>query len=166
MGSPHEWAAHFGSQAATAFADDVLSLVGLGGIAGGRLKPSLVNLLNVGADNLNDVYETRFGHVREDTFAPVSLLDDEGRAVGTRLERLEEQVADIPARSPETVAPDPAVKPVSEVVVQVDGDAVSVDTMNTALGRLEKELGGVKIRVEKIENAQTASVVAGVAGIV
>lgn len=166
MGYPHEWAAHFGSQAATAFADDALSLVGLGGIAGGRLKPSLVNLLNVGADNLNDVYGTRFGHVREDTFAPVSLLDAEGRAVGTRLERLEEQVADIPARSPETVAPDPAVKPVSEVVVQVDGDAVSVDTMNTALGRLEKEIGGVKIRVEKLENAQTASVVAGVAGIV
>ena len=166
MGYPHEWAIHFGSQAATAFADDALSLVGLGGIAGGRLKPSLVNLLNVGADNLNDVYGTNFGHVREDTFAPVSLLDAEGRAVGTRLERLEEQVADIPARSPETVAPDPAAQPVSEVVVQVDGDAVSVDTMNTALGRLEKEVGGVKIRVEKLENAQTASVVAGVAGIV
>lgn len=79
LGTPQEWAIHFGSMAAQEFAGDALGLLGLEDLANIKFSESFVNLFNAGADTSNDIWGTRFGHINQDSAQPLSLLDDEGR---------------------------------------------------------------------------------------
>ena len=183
MGSPQEWALHYGAQAAATAGDDLLGLVGLGGIIGSTPNESLLDLLQVGAQNLNDVYGWDLPVLSGEELQPMAVIDDDGRVIGTVIEEADIEAATAePVEVAETVdtavatatrAADEAPAPTTaasasasegrQIVLQIEGDAVSVETLQKAADDLSERLGDVTIRVEKLEGQMVASVVSGVA---
>lgn len=163
MGTPEEWARHYGAQAGVAVADDVLGLFGLGGFAGGKFKDSFVDMINAGADVSNDVYGTRFGHMRGDMLQARAVIDDEGRVI-------EVSPTSAPVALAEPVAATPVTSAVSDstvgattgagtTVIELEGGKV-YDADD--LVKLNEHLGDVEFRVKKIEDDSIAPPGAGV----
>lgn len=165
IGRPDEWARHYGPQMGASIANDVLGLVGLQGLVGSPLRGSLVDLINTSADTANSVWGTGFGHLDGNVLVPASVLDDSGRVPGTKLARTD--VAAV-AGGVDPASPATSVSAAGgrEVVIQVSGDAMTTEQVQELVDKLSEELGGVKVRVEKIESKETASVTSGIAGIV
>lgn len=126
MGTPEEWATHFGQQAAYAIADEGLGLFGLDGLINKPLRQSLVDLVNAGVPYANDALKPHrpamgqvglggfyFGELSTGALQPVALLDDEGRRTGTKL------AADtgVAAATPQVVAEEPTIdaEPVADL---------------------------------------------------
>ncbi|WP_206681794.1 tape measure protein, partial [Dietzia sp. DQ12-76] len=81
MGTPEEFAQHYGQQVGAELLDGALGLVGLDGLIGGQWKQSIRDFAEVGGWELPG-------------FGPTPLLDGDGRVPGTRLERVETAVAE------------------------------------------------------------------------
>lgn len=161
MGTPEEWATHFGQQAAYALADEGLGLFGLDGMINKPLKQSLVDLVNAAVPHANDALKPHrsnmskvglggfyFGNLSTNALQPVALLDDEGRRTGTKL------AADtgVAAATPKVVAEEPEVDepeagdlpdgpdgldpddtpPVASTAPTVATDAPKIDTSETS----------------------------------
>lgn len=163
MGSPEEFARHFGTALGLDVADSALGMVGLGGILGGQLNEPTRNLLHAIVD----------GPIGGEA----AILDDDGRVIGTKL--------DDPAAVPDDLS---GLDMSAPVVPSVDGEAdisaeqlpagtqvtVALPAGKTAytdeevkqmLDELDQRVDDLEIRVTDSDNAP-APLGAGVSGIV
>lgn len=163
MGSPEEFAQHFGTALGLDVADSALGMVGLGGILGGQLNESTRNLLHAIVD----------GPIGGEA----AILDDDGRVIGTKL--------DDPAAVPDDLS---GLDMSAPVVPSVDGEAdisaeqlpagtsvtVALPAGKTAytdeevkqlIDELDQRVDDLEIRVTDSDNAP-APLGAGVSGIV
>lgn len=204
MPTPEEVALHYGADAAATAGDSLLGMIGLGGIIGSTPNDSLLELLQVGATNLNDVYGFDLPVLAGDELQPLVVIGDDGRVLGTVIEADDDVVDESVVEDDEVIDPSPSVeiddpeavattvaastaaadneqdatsqsttRTVStdsgprEIVVQVEGDAISTATLQKLLDKIvdqvNGEIGDLKVRVEKIEGQMVASVVGGVA---
>lgn len=194
MPTAEEVALHYGAEAGATALDSALGLVGLGGIVGSTPNESLTTLINVGAENLNDVYGWNLPGITGEELKPVAVIDSDGRVIGTVLEVEDDDpvlgdrdsTADVVASAADVAEPVATASATAsnaasidasatasastpgarEVVIQIEGDAISAATLEKAMGQLSEEVGDLEIRVEKVEGQMVASVVSGVAGIV
>ena len=164
MGSPEEFAQHFGTALGLDLADSALGMVGLGGILGGQLNESTRNLLHAIVD----------GPIGGEA----AILDDDGRVIGTKLD-------DPAAAVPDDLS---GLDMSAPVVPSVDGEAditaeqlpagtqvtVALPAGKTAytdeevkqmLDELDQRVDDLEIRVTDSDNAP-APLGAGVSGIV
>lgn len=164
MGSPEEFAQHFGTALGLDVADSALGMVGLGGILGGQLNESTRNLLHAIVD----------GPIGGEA----AILDDDGRVIGTKLD-------DPTAAVPDDLS---GLDMSAPVVPSVDGEAdisaeqlpagtqvtVALPAGKTAytdeevkqlLDELDQRVDDLEIRVTDSDNAP-APLGAGVSGIV
>ncbi|WP_344393404.1 hypothetical protein, partial [Dietzia cercidiphylli] len=164
MGSPEEFAQHFGTALGLDVADSALGMVGLGGILGGQLNDSTRNLLHA-------IIDGPIG-------GEAALLDDDGRVIGTKLD-------DPAAAVPDDLS---GLDMSAPVVPSVDGEAdisaeqlpagtsvtVALPAGKTAytdeevkqmLDELDQRVDDLEIRVTDSDNAP-APLGAGVSGIV
>ncbi|MFN7241693.1 MAG: phage tail tape measure protein, partial [Dietzia cercidiphylli] len=164
MGSPEEFAQHFGTALGLDVADSALGMVGLGGILGGQLNESTRNLLHAIVD----------GPIGGEA----AILDDDGRVIGTKLD-------DPAAAVPDDLS---GLDMSAPVVPSVDGEAdisaeqlpagtqvtVALPAGKTAytdeevkqlIDELDQRVDDLEIRVTDSDNAP-APLGAGVSGIV
>ncbi|MGN0095037.1 MAG: tape measure protein [Corynebacterium sp.] len=181
LGNAEELAITFGGAAAKEFASDALSLIGLDGLADITLSDSFVDLVNAGADTANQVWGTRFGHIDKDVLQPQVLVDDTWRVAKTEsaqdvtaaaeaveTDRAEPTVEESPSliedvdNTPEPGSAISAQADTTTVNVTLEGDAYSADEVEELIKKLNESVDGVDVRVERLEKAQMATVVAGI----
>ncbi|WP_206473650.1 phage tail tape measure protein [Dietzia sp. KRD202] len=164
MGSPEEFAQHFGTALGLDVADSALGMVGFGGLLGGQLNESTRNLLHAIVD----------GPIGGEA----AILDDDGRVIGTKLD-------DPAAAVPDDLS---GLDMSAPVVPSVDGEAditaeqlpagtqvtVALPAGKTAytdeevkqlIDELDQRVDDLEIRVTDSDNAP-APLGAGVSGIV
>lgn len=173
VGTPEEWAAHFGAQAGAGVLDDALGLFGLDGIVGGTLKDSFVELVNQSANYTNagldqaGVGGVRFGHIHKDILKPINLIDDQGRVPKVEVPKVE--TPDV-ATATATAAPAATSAASAEPSVERrDGKQIVVKLVpdgNYTGSQVKKMLEELQIQVEELKEGQNAPVTSGVGGIV
>lgn len=183
MGTPEEWARHFGAAAVQELGSDALGLVGLDGLADITLSDSTVNLLNTAADTLNGMANAgelqlpggfRFGHAWADMAQPVSILDDNGRIAKTDTAQVSdtaEAVADTPAVSGSGTAGGTSGSTGgtsgstggTTLVLKVPN---VTDELRDQVKAINDKTTDLEVKVEKLEEDQTAAVTDGLSMIV
>lgn len=167
MGSPEEFARHYGTAYGLDQADGLLGMVGLGGLVGGQLNEHTKGLLHAMVD----------GPVG----GGADILDDNGRVIGTQL-TTNTGAGALDATAPATADNPVPVVPVDDAAVSLDaqpspaGTQVTVtlpagktaytdEEVKSLLDELDQRVDDLEIKVDESDNAP-APLGAGVAGIV
>lgn len=164
MGTPEEWAQHFGSMAAVSFADDALGLLGLGGIVGQPFNEPFTNLVNAAADTANmflgnEGIPFRFGHLDRHALVPVDILDGEGRRKGTKLEPVNETGESVVESAEKPDTPEKSEEGDTVVTVQLtEGDAHSSEAVADLVDQFNTSVEGIRFEVEMLKKAATTAI--------
>ena len=173
IGSPEEWALHYGSAAGASMLDDALGLFGLDGIVGGTLKDSFVELVNQSANYTNGALDyygvpgARFGHISKDSLKPLSVLDNDGRVPKVEVAQpATVEVNDTVTESKPAVTGDPSGGK-QTIIVQLEGDKTYTgEQVKKMFNQLDEKYDSLKFEVEDLKDKNTAPVTSGVGGIV
>ncbi|MBB1033401.1 phage tail tape measure protein [Dietzia sp. CQ4] len=140
MGSPEEFAQHYGQQVGAELLDGALGLVGLDGLIGGTWKQSIRDVADAGGWELPG-------------FGPTPLLDDDGRVLGTRLERVEAAVAEsTEAATTEAAVAVAGAKEAPRQPITIVGDSIPADQVEELLGRIE----GVEFDITRMKGERAS----------
>ncbi|ATW62932.1 tail length tape measure protein [Corynebacterium phage phi674] len=158
IGTPEEWAQHYGAIAAQGLATDALGLLGLEGLADVTLSDSTVDLLNA------------LGHpASADMFQPKSILDDDNRVAKTVQESVSDTVTDSVTEAVATTdsATDGTTTTVgskSVVTVQVPAGktAFTADEVRETFTTINSKVGDIEVRLETVEDGQASGIDTGI----